>query len=444
MSYKYRGICVINDSLVWVVGESGRVWKRTDGIHSHNWVQLTNLPSEYTDYHLNDVCFVDADKGWIVGEKKVEPNKYQGVIYYTPNDGANWFDQTGNVSPPLPLPTPFLKVRMVQVGPDYHGYIACGNGVVLKTDDGGATWSRCKTPWNTKDSISVWYDGLGLVDGSNLWVSGDAFGVVSKSTDAGANWTAYQPDVFKQNYTFPSGTVTPYDTRLANLDAQFTNTNTGCIALSYGKIGKTTNAGTTWDTIRYEPNPVWFHGSAILSDSETYVVGTHHVVNVSGTQEHNLDNESHTQFATVPLYCTDFSSNKIGYAAGKGSPSYYSTILQGYDPAGFVFDGTVVNAVDRTIEVYWHTTFETNTDKWGIKYRPMMPFVQQDNSFTIPAAGHASSYACTTSFLYNEDCRWYYLDIKLYTNDYTGPWPFQLCYGPEEIEKNLRGRCLTF
>jgi len=141
-----------------------------------------------------------------------------------------------------------------------YGYISCGNGIVLKTTNSGTNWSKTSSdPWNDTNNTSVWYGGLGLVDGNNLWVSGDAFGIISKSTDAGANWTAYQPDVFKQSYSFPTGTQTPHDPRLANFDMLFTSSSNGRLALSYGKIGKTTNSGSTWDTIRYEPQATWFY-----------------------------------------------------------------------------------------------------------------------------------------------------------------------------------------
>lgn len=205
---KFRGTCVINDSLAWVVGEASHVWERTDSsIYSHNWVRRTNLPSGYDDYHFNDVCFVGADNGWIVGEYKHSSEiddtlKYKGVVYKTTDGGGSWIDVTPTQAA-VPLPTPFLKVRFANAN---VGYISCGNGIVLKTDDGGTNWSKTSSdPWNDTNNTSVWYGGLGLVDGNNLWVSGDAFGVLSKSTDGGANWTAYQPDVFKQSYSLEEG-----------------------------------------------------------------------------------------------------------------------------------------------------------------------------------------------------------------------------------------------
>jgi hypothetical protein len=181
--HQYRGICVLNDSTAWVVGDTGEVWKRVDvGFHSHSWTHVTSLPAGYTNYHFNDVCFVNSNTGWIVGEYKHDANtpdtlKYRGVIYKTINGGSSWSTQT-----PLlaydPYPTPFLKVQMVNVS---RGYISCGNGIVIKTDDGGNTWSRTTTdPWSDINNTSVWYGGLHVIDSTNLWVSGDAYGVMAQ------------------------------------------------------------------------------------------------------------------------------------------------------------------------------------------------------------------------------------------------------------------------
>jgi len=375
---KFRGICVINDSLAWVVGEAGKVRMRTGGVHSHEWQDIY-VPNA-TKNHFNDVCFVSPDMGWIVGEKRhdymvTESRWYEGIVYKTTNGGTNWDSMP--ITPQPPLPTPFLKVRMVQVGPDYHGYIACGNGVVLKTDDGGATWSRCKTPYNTKDSISVWYNGLKVINSNNLWVSGDAFGVLSKSTDGGANWTAYQPSVFKQSYSFPSGTGTPYDPRLANFDMHCTDMNTGYVSLSYGKIGKTTNSGSTWDTIRYEPQATWFYDITRDIGGDYFTGGNYGVVHrFDGTdeQEHVNYRWGGDVYGSVDLSLLDVKSlgtssdSSISYAAGH---SYYMPIRQRYLPADFQLDSCRVRSINNNtyeIKIKWHTTFERNTRKWYIYY----------------------------------------------------------------------------
>ena len=187
ISHRYRGICVINDSDVWVVGENGEVWYRTGGVHAPYWTHITNLPTGYGDYHLNDVFFFNANTGWIVGEYNHDSGthdtlRYRGVIYKTTDGGSSWFPQTPQLAS-IPYPTPFLKVQFSDAN---RGYITCGNGMVIITSNGGSNWYRTPSdPWDNINNPSVWYGGLHVVDSVNLWVSGDAFGIMARSTNGG-------------------------------------------------------------------------------------------------------------------------------------------------------------------------------------------------------------------------------------------------------------------
>lgn len=335
---RYRGICVINDSLAWVVGwdhwENGRVWKRTGAKHSHNWIPETISVINQNEYHFNDVFFVDENHGWIVGEKKSGSDKYKGVVVWTNNGGESWHSPTS--TPTFLFPTPFLKVKMVQVGSDYYGYITCGNGIVLKTDDGGLNWRRTDSdPWNDDNNISVWYNGL-WVDPNNsdkLWVGGDAFGVLAKSDSGGISWTSYQSSEFETTYTFPQGAGAPYGTRFANFDVEFVDPDTGFVALSYGKIGKTADGGATWTRSTYQPASTWFRDATEGRGDTCFAVGNCGVVhrfNHADSQE-CFDNLITRRGSD--LYCVDAKGSYYPYSAGDSW--YGTTIRQRYKVANF-------------------------------------------------------------------------------------------------------------
>lgn len=219
-SKSFRGICALSETDVWVVGEWGAVYHRQSQIPVHQhpaWLKNENFPQGYTDYHFNDICFADASHGWIVGEKKQtidpvpDPTSYSGVIFYTANGGTSWSDQTPNIWPTFPIPTSFRKVKMVwkQLTQHYVGYIACGNGAMLKTENDGVSWSHTPTdPWSDPDNVSNWYNGLWVdpsdPDFENVWVASDAFGIIAKTDDGGNTWTSYQPIAFNQSYSFPA------------------------------------------------------------------------------------------------------------------------------------------------------------------------------------------------------------------------------------------------
>jgi len=424
----FRGICVINDALVWVVGENGKVYKRTGGVHSHQWV--SKAPPGAANYHFNDVCFVNPLQGWIVGEKRSDPDKYKGVIFYTPDSGHTWIDQTGNVSPPLSLPTPFLKVKMVQVGAQYHGYITCGNGTILATINGGQDWVRRPTPWDNPakpgDSISVWYNGLWVdpANPQNLWVSGDAFGLICKSNDGGQTWTSYQPSVFNQSYAFPETTGIPYGTKLAVFDVDFANPNVGYIALSYGKIGKTTNGGATWTVHQYEPQPTWFYDVAKGRGDTCFAVGNfgvvHRFTNTTDEQEH-FNSRWSSYYYTDPLtdfFCVDASSGDYAYAAGKGTGS----VRQRYLPASGEVHTTCVWVDNRyDVHIWVENVYENNDSVWGFNEwgNDYILRLQFGSWTTEPESGRHFYLDPLTSPRLN-----YYFDIYVQTNN-SNIYPFQ-------------------
>ncbi len=333
---KFRGISVVDSQLVWVVGENGAVYKKTGTVHQHTWEQKNNGIN--TNYNLNDVCFVNAGVGWVVGEKKTEPNKYSGVIYRTINGGTSWTDQTGYITPTITIPTPFLKVQMIYIGSQYKGYITCGNGMVLKTEDGGATWTRTTTPWadpaHPQDSIQIWYNGLWVNpnNAQELWVGGDAYGLMSHSVNGGGSWTASQPTTFNQTYDFPDSTFTPFGTRLATYNMHCANANEGMIALSYGKLGRTVNGGASWNTIQLEPpadSPIWFK-DVTYDGAEWLACGNFGIIDryTGAVTQENVNYRWLRDRAFSDFQCIDVASSNYAYAAGDGS----GNVRQRYDP----------------------------------------------------------------------------------------------------------------
>ncbi|MBN2378779.1 hypothetical protein JXM67_03135 [candidate division WOR-3 bacterium] len=145
------------DMAFWVVGDSGEVrrFDVTKGpsnkyVIGPNPAASFNLGSCYT---LTDVCFYDQSRGWIVGYKDSSfsyvgesrliniPAPGRGQIWYTTDGGNIWHDvDTANMPPEFyqgDAVVPFLSVDFS----DYlHGFVGCGCGFLLKSDDGGQSW----------------------------------------------------------------------------------------------------------------------------------------------------------------------------------------------------------------------------------------------------------------------------------------------------------------
>src|SRR3954453_6124609 len=89
-------------------------------------------PQMLQDAELTAVTFVDADRGWAVGDR--------GVIWHTGDGGRTWKLQSSGVS---------CRLEAVQFVDADNGYAVGGwtqaythetHGVALRTRDGGKTW----------------------------------------------------------------------------------------------------------------------------------------------------------------------------------------------------------------------------------------------------------------------------------------------------------------
>ena len=90
--------------------------------------------SAQSDARLHDLCFVDAQHGWAVGDR--------GVIWNTSDGGRVWRLQPSGVSCPLEGVW-FLDEQLGwAVGGFSHPFTHTSTGVILSTADGGKTWTN--------------------------------------------------------------------------------------------------------------------------------------------------------------------------------------------------------------------------------------------------------------------------------------------------------------
>ncbi|MDH7514699.1 MAG: YCF48-related protein [Bacteroidota bacterium] len=146
---------------IYCVGDNGLIFFSTNGT---TWTpQASNASS-----NLNDICFVDQQRGWCVGAGK--------TIRRTTDGGATWVAQT--VFGPMAdlLGVFFLDAQ--------HGWAAGTYGTVLMTTNGGNTWTRSAGTGTTQDLNKVVF-----LDAMNGYACGEN-GTILRSTDGGATWSA--------------------------------------------------------------------------------------------------------------------------------------------------------------------------------------------------------------------------------------------------------------
>ena len=121
----------VSETEAWAVGDN-RLAHMTDGV---TWVELP-IPIRFpvprlTPPYPTDILFVDADNGWIVG--------YEIQVMYTPNGGADWYEQS--------VPEEEVAKRLIAV--DFvnstHGWAVGSGGTIIRTTKGNTLGTRL---WN--------------------------------------------------------------------------------------------------------------------------------------------------------------------------------------------------------------------------------------------------------------------------------------------------------
>ncbi|MCX6295249.1 MAG: YCF48-related protein [Bacteroidetes bacterium] len=187
-----------SSSIGYSVGLSGRKLKSTDG--GQTW---TALPSAGITETLNDVFFLTNTTGYIIGVNK---------NYKTINGGTTWrvVSLTG--------------VQSIWFTDNMKGYAGNGNGSVLHTTDGGATWATV----SLGESIPV--NDIQFVNDSTGYITSGYGpgnpGKVFKTSDYGIHW---EPQ--------------PSSIGVTLFDVCFIDENTGFAVGDNGTIIKTTNGG---------------------------------------------------------------------------------------------------------------------------------------------------------------------------------------------------------
>jgi len=178
-----RGMYSVGSGVVWAVGDNGLVMKR-NGV---SWapIDLGMASGEQIKYNFNCVQMQGVN-GWIVGENKLDNS---GILLRTTSNGGGWTVVTS--MPTLPAGTAFKSVSFS----GSTGYVACANGIVLKSNnDYGATWTRLlngpiNDPATNPNGVSINYQDVITrpTYPNQVWVIGDNCGVLAASTDGGQN-----------------------------------------------------------------------------------------------------------------------------------------------------------------------------------------------------------------------------------------------------------------
>lgn len=284
--YNYNDMYFFNENLGIAVGNEGRIIMTADaGTH---WM---TVPSG-TNQSIRSVEFIDDKTGWAAST---------GCILNTKDGGMSW----SVITAPADIPATRV-VYSVSFRNENNGIAVCQGGgatgsFILVTTDGGITWTGKAAPVvsglatiNDLRHVAWYTDDIAYAVGAN--------GVVIKTTDKGATWTRvtttnleagnirYNNLLFVDNIGYAAGqsgmllkieplqndkiTILPlYTVDDGQNDASFTDPNNGYIAGQYGELFKTTDGGISWALQNTTSAALTFRAVQVFPSGKVYVVG---------------------------------------------------------------------------------------------------------------------------------------------------------------------------
>ncbi|MDQ3323497.1 MAG: YCF48-related protein [Acidobacteriota bacterium] len=211
-------VCFTSSDKGWIAGDKGYLAFTKNGGKSWSPHALN------TDENINEIYFRNDNNGYLVAGKK---------MFVTRDAGRSWQETKIYNSSDFKNSTPeFLSIRFpgkklgFVVGSLLKKKDEVVDSLVMRTNDGGETWSRVAI----SPKIELYH--LDFVNDSYGWIVGDK-GVILMTYDGGLSW-------IKQK----SGT----DKALYNVD--FRDEDEGYAVGAKGTILRTENGGQVWETVK--------------------------------------------------------------------------------------------------------------------------------------------------------------------------------------------------
>jgi photosystem II stability/assembly factor-like uncharacterized protein len=262
---------------------------------------------------LNSVYFIGNMKGWCVGSGK--------TVIRTTDGGATWSTVTLMGSGSFDL----IGVYFFD---DQLGWASGTNGAIIRTTNGGTTWTRINSGTNTDLNKVVFTDAL------NGYAAGES-GVILKSVTGGTSWTsvASGSTAGLEGLDISGGNVVAVgvfgDIRLSTGGGAFASMITGtqntlngiacragqfsCAVGEAGRVTITSDGGASW-TVPPQVTSSSLYGVCVADAATLFACGE------GGTIIKSVNNGASWQALSsgqsVALNCIDFVSPLAGWAVG--------------------------------------------------------------------------------------------------------------------------------
>ena len=306
-----KSVRFFDENRGWICGENGLILKTTNG--GQNWFELTSG----TTNQLTDIHFCDSSCGYAVG--------YSGTILKTTNGGTSWFSQSSDPTYDL-YSTDFVDALIgYAVGGDFRvfGY----NYKILKTTDGGLNWVEKPIPGDYQSWSSL--NTVEFVDANTGWigcgVGGDiGEGSILKTTDGGETWTEQNFSLLKKTKVNDRENYHPDDGNGIR-SIFFKDSNIGYAVGGDGggwsrEIFTTTDGGSTWINKYHGSEETGLLSVFVNNSGKGWAVGFdgHIFITEDNSNSWNeILSGIKTDWSGDDIYSVFFINKNIGWAAGK-------------------------------------------------------------------------------------------------------------------------------
>ncbi len=283
---RFLGSSFVSEQTGWIVSLQGTVLKTTDG--GASW---QNLSTGLIAPQFSAVVFTDEQTGWIAGLADGFP-----VIVRTDDGGASWTEQAhASFSEGGFSTLHFLDAST--------GFVAGHNNELFKTTDGGATWILKTTPDPSLNFRE--FADIDFTDALTGYAQRDD--TLFVTTDGGETWqqTAGQPRPDRWTY-------------LTSID--FSDAMHGYVSDNYGGIHFTSDGGATWTKSYQEPGWNTILDINMLNAQYGFAAGIGVIVHT----DNGIGWQSQVKGTQAALRSIRFADKATGWTAGDDGTILYT------------------------------------------------------------------------------------------------------------------------
>lgn len=308
-SSRINDIFFVDEQRGWIASGAGVIYRTENG--GVTW----QLQFQKSGTHFRSIGFADEQRGWAGCLGIGDPNNPSSVdttlIYSTTNGGATWQPEP---SVSGAIPRGFCGIHVVNDTVVYGVGRVRGPAYFYRTLDGGTTWDVRDLGFHAGGLIDVYFVtvdtgfAVGLTNGNHSLSSG----IVLRTTDRGETWmpmhTTPRTGEWCWKISFPSR-------------------STGYVSLQRNSLSpiyflKTTDGGETWTDRLFSQSYYFVQGLGFANDTLGWVGG-------NSTQPAYMTTDGGDSWVSVPIGRRvnrfRFVSQSVGYAAGETVYRYASS-----------------------------------------------------------------------------------------------------------------------